>query len=260
MRSCKETPTAAGARIDRRTVARLGAVAAAVGAGSVVLKPGTAAATTGAMQFGAENDAASDGTGLSSANGDDTLHVRNSANAPAISARSGGAGVLAFGAADGGVFGVTTGAGPGVRAQADVGTGPALRAEIVDAAATATAIDAAQAGQGNGVFAHIENSTSSAHAVVASTRGFGQALLAQVVNGASKTVALRAQTTGFGAAVEAGSALGVGGRFAGKVAPINLVPSALASHPATGSAGDLFVDRSKRLWFCKGGSSWHQLA
>jgi hypothetical protein len=45
-------------RFDRRGLLRLGGVAAAAGAGSVLLRPGTAGATSGAMQFGATNDAA----------------------------------------------------------------------------------------------------------------------------------------------------------------------------------------------------------
>jgi hypothetical protein len=32
------------------------------------------------------------------------------------------------------------------------------------------------------------------------------------------------------------------------------------SHPGSGAKGDLFVDTSGRLWFCKGGMSWKQLA
>jgi len=51
-----------------------------------------------------------------------------------------------------------------------------------------------------------------------------------------------------------------GGTFAGNVAQLQLQPSGQASHPATGEPGDLFVDASRRLWFCKGGSSWVQVA
>jgi hypothetical protein len=49
---------------------------------------------------------------------------------------------------------------------------------------------------------------------------------------------------------------GRGGRFSGKKAQIKLDPSTAATHPSSGQAGDLFVDASKRLWFCKGGTSW----
>jgi hypothetical protein len=46
----------------------------------------------------------------------------------------------------------------------------------------------------------------------------------------------------------------------GGVAQIRLVPSGSNTHPASGQAGDLFVDKSDRLWFCKGGSTWVKLA
>jgi hypothetical protein len=56
------------------------------------------------------------------------------------------------------------------------------------------------------------------------------------------------------------SRAGRGGVFGGGLAPMRLLPSATKAHPASGRAGDLFVDQSKRLWFCKGGTIWKQLA
>ncbi len=53
------------------------------------MRPSIAGATTGAMQFGQDNDAGADATGLTSSNSTDTLHVTNSANAPALQVRSG---------------------------------------------------------------------------------------------------------------------------------------------------------------------------
>jgi hypothetical protein len=53
---------------------------------------------------------------------------------------------------------------------------------------------------------------------------------------------------------------GRGGVFEGKTAQLRLVPSTAASHPSSGSIGDLFLDKNKRLWFCKGGTSWKQIA
>lgn len=53
---------------------------------------------------------------------------------------------------------------------------------------------------------------------------------------------------------------GRGGVFQGKTAKLRLVPSTEASHPSSGSIGDLFLDKNKRLWFCKGGTSWKQIA
>jgi len=53
---------------------------------------------------------------------------------------------------------------------------------------------------------------------------------------------------------------GRGGVFSGDVAQIELVPAAASTHPGSGARGDLFVDKSGRLWFCKGGRAWKQLA
>jgi hypothetical protein len=63
-----------------------------------------------------------------------------------------------------------------------------------------------------------------------------------------------------GAGVRGVAAQGRGGVFSGGMAQLRLVPSAATTHPSKGVRGDLFVDNSGRLWFCKGGSSWKQLA
>jgi hypothetical protein len=48
--------------------------------------------------------------------------------------------------------------------------------------------------------------------------------------------------------------------FSGDHAQIRLIPSAAASHPKSGGAGDLFLDSGHRLWLCKGGSNWVKIA
>ncbi|MFN8620633.1 MAG: hypothetical protein U0869_07830 [Chloroflexota bacterium] len=53
---------------------------------------------------------------------------------------------------------------------------------------------------------------------------------------------------------------GRGGVFQGQAAPVRLVPSTAATHPVNGAPGDLFVDKSGRLWFCKGLDNWVKLA
>jgi hypothetical protein len=61
----------------------------------------------------------------------------------------------------------------------------------------------------------------------------------------------------------AGSATAPGGRggvFGGDVAQVRLNPGSRSSHPSSGKRGDLYADSKGRLWFCKGGTSWHQLA
>jgi hypothetical protein len=46
------------------------------------------------------------------------------------------------------------------------------------------------------------------------------------------------------------------------MAQIQLVPGTQASHPKEGKAGDLYVDKPARLWFCKVGgttATWAQV-
>lgn len=59
----------------------------------------------------------------------------------------------------------------------------------------------------------------------------------------------------FGKAAKGRGVVAAGGK-----AQVRLVPSASVTHPATGLAGDLFLDKSHRLWFCKGGTNWKQIA
>jgi hypothetical protein len=56
------------------------------------------------------------------------------------------------------------------------------------------------------------------------------------------------------------AAQGRGGVFRGPKAQVRLIPSGAATHPTTGVIGDLFLDKNKRLWFCKGGKTWKQIA
>jgi hypothetical protein len=72
----------------------------------------------------------------------------------------------------------------------------------------------------------------------------------------------------FGYAAQDATAVGVrgtspagrGGVFKGGTAQLKLAPSTSATHPSTGQRGDLFVDSPGRLWFCKGSTTWRQLA
>ncbi len=70
----------------------------------------------------------------------------------------------------------------------------------------------------------------------------------------------RADQDGSSVGVSGFSAAGRGGLFAGQLAQLRMTPSTAVSHPASGAAGDFFVDKSGRLWFCKGGTIWKQLA
>ena len=77
----------------------------------------------------------------------------------------------------------------------------------------------------------------------------------------SKTgVVGRADQDGSSVGVNGSSGAGRGGLFAGKLAQLRLAPSTATTHPTSGLRGDFFVDKSGRLWFCKGGTTWVQLA
>src|SRR5262249_31733327 len=77
-------PAEDAAGFSRRNALRLGGLAAAGAAGYAFLRPTPAGATTGAMQFGSDNDAGTDGTGLTSSNSTDTLHLGNTSTGEGV--------------------------------------------------------------------------------------------------------------------------------------------------------------------------------
>jgi len=89
---------------------------------------------------------------------------------------------------------------------------------------------------------------------------FGESTSSAGIFGTSATGAGVRAHGGSGPGVLAQSDSGRGGVFAGAKAQLLLLPSGAASHPAKGDRGDLFVDKTGRLWFCKGGTHWKQLA
>lgn len=76
-------------------------------------------------------------------------------------------------------------------------------------------------------------------------------------SGSGLVPAALAKTGVCGFAQEVG---GRGGQFHGAAAQVRLLPSKATSHPSSGQRGDLFVDTSGRLWFCRGGTTWKQIA
>jgi hypothetical protein len=97
----------------------------------------------------------------------------------------------------------------------------------------------------------------------------GTGVIGQALNATGATFGVTgesASTSGIGVfgtggvGVRGESTSGRGGVFKGKAAQVRLTPSSVASHPASGQKGDLFVDSSGRLWFCKGGTTWKQIA
>jgi hypothetical protein len=75
--------------------------------------------------------------------------------------------------------------------------------------------------------------------------------------------AIGAGSAGVGINGSGGGAGGRGGVFSGAAAQAQLIPGTLASHPKSGSRGDLYADKTGRLWFCKKTGNpalWHQIA
>jgi hypothetical protein len=117
---------------------------------------------------------------------------------------------------------------------------------------------------GYGVFS--TSDSTSKPAVVGQSSGNNTALLGY--SGTAALPASPAKTGVFGYAGQDAGAVGVrgtspagrGGIFKGGAAQLRLAPSTATSHPSSGHKGDLFVDSNGRLWFCKGGTTWKQLA
>jgi hypothetical protein len=116
-----------------------------------------------------------------------------------------------------------------------------------------------------GVGLHAETQSASRPAIRATATSGSTGVLAfsglgSVPAGPAKTAVFgfADQTGGIG--VRGGASSGRGGLFSGSAAQVRLQPSGAATHPSSGQRGDLFVDTSGRLWFCKGGTTWKQLA
>lgn len=109
-------------------------------------------------------------------------------------------------------------------------------------------VEISNAGLGRGLIATLTNAKNTMGAVTGVSKGTGAGVWG---------------TAASGDAVVGKSSKGRGGRFSGGAANLRLVPSTAHTHPKAGSAGDLFVDASHRLWFCKKSSThvatWVQL-
>jgi hypothetical protein len=69
--------------------------------------------------------------------------------------------------------------------------------------------------------------------------------------GGSIGALIQAANTGSGPGIQGNSATGRGGVFTGAAAQIQLAAATKSTHPASGVRGDLYVDNTGRLWFCK---------
>jgi hypothetical protein len=147
-----------------------------------------------------------------------------------------------------GVDASADGHGTGVRASSVVGSG--LVASNTDPKALLDAVVVTTAGLGRALCASSTNTAGQAPTVLGVNKGVGAGLHG-----------IQGNPTSTGAAViGAAAAKGRGAQFSGGAAAVRMVPSAARTHPPTGLPGDFFVDSETRLWFCKGGGVWLQLA
>jgi hypothetical protein len=234
----EEVPSA-----GRRRLLQMGGAAAVAGTAAALLGRSSAAGA-----------APGDGLHVTTSDADDA--IVGEATSPA-----GGRGVVGTGVGGAGVSGIGRGNAPAVRALADRGSrGSALAVGTEERANQAPTIDVRQRGGGDAVDVHIDNAANSNRALFARTFGTGIAFVGAIANPRSTATATKGSTIGYGAGVEGQSVYGVGGRFAGKTAQVHLVPAAASSHPETGEAGQLFVDKANRLWYCRGSRDWRRLA
>jgi hypothetical protein len=255
-------------RVSRRGVLRF-----------AVAGVGASAAVASAAMFGAPtaNAATGDSLVLGNANtADATTSITGSGTVDALSIVNAAAAGSAVSVAvtdtvsTGDVVTIAqSGTGMALRAASSAAaSGPVINASISNVANSAVVVSASTVGNGSAVSA---TANGAGHAVLGRAQGAGYgvygysnavsgaAMRAYIENSANPRSALRASTLGSGAGVEGGSLNGRGGRFSGKLAQIQLVPGA-ATHPASGSPGDFYVDALRRLWFCRGGAGWVQIA
>jgi hypothetical protein len=275
-----------GARhVSRRGVFKLAGAAAAGAAGASLLGAESAGATTGTMMYGAENSSGTDFTDLVSTSNSNTLRVFNEGSGNALFSSAKGSGTSLVATDDG------TGTGKALYAVLNNQNNASntIEAHTAGPGSGVYAISAA----GIPVFGKITNASNAEPAVAGSTSGGGPAVQA-LTGGAGPAVqaltsgagpAVQALTAGSGPAVQAGqsgtgrgiysqiinaknvnpairgdgSAVGRGGAFQGGAAQVRLLPAS-GSHPSSGEAGDLFLDKTNSLFLCKGGTKWVKLA
>jgi hypothetical protein len=176
-------------------------------------------------------------TGTTSGSGVGVFGTSASPDGTGVDGRSPNIGVHG-GSAGIAVFGEATGSGIGV-----LGNSVSGRA-VVGIASAATGKNVGVAGESFST----QGTGARGWAAGGSTGVFGY-------SGSTLPSSVPTHTGVYGAAIG-----GRGGAFAGDHAQVRLIPSTASSHPKSGVRGDLFVDKSGRLWFCKGGTSWRLIA
>lgn len=128
--------------------------------------------------------------------------------------------------------------------------GAALRAANTDPTATLDTATVTNVGHGHAIGARTTNTGATAATVSGINAGSGPGVWGTQAHAGSPEAGVVGQ----------GGASGRGGRFTGGAAAVQLQASARPNHPAAGRVGDLMVDARGRLWFCRGGAGWKQLA
>jgi hypothetical protein len=145
-----------------------------------------------------------------------------------LTAAGTGTGVEGFSSRGIGVKGIGHGSEPSVRGLKSDPSGVAVQGEIVNSNNDWTAVHGVTNGGGVGV---VGENTANGPGTWGKAAGTGDGVYGESVDGR-------------------------GGHFKGKKAQLKLDPSTATTHPSSGLSGDVFLDKSKRLWLCKGGTSW----
>ena len=257
-RASTAAPDAVGSDIpvDRRQLLKLAGKTAVVGtglaAGAALLEAKPAAANH-LPGFGHFNDQGAATTSLVSNSTPHALTVENSE------------GNAIFGTSDN-LIGVAGRSNRfrGVQGISDTGTGvyaSSSRSNALTAQISGTngfnAVYATCGNAGNAVFGE---ASGTGNAVLGINRGAGNCVFGFKPGGVSGDAVVGYGQTASSRGVLGVSTNGRGGAFSGKAAQVQLLASTATTHPSSGARGDLFVDNSGRLWFCKGSTTWRQLA
>ena len=162
-----------------------------------------------------------------------------------------------------GVWASHSSAGAGVLAQSTGGTGLVAQG--------GTGVSAS--GTGVGVLASGPTAVSASGTTAVAATGQGASGVALSATADSAVPAVSSTNAGAGAGVLGTSTSGPGvrgvstkargGVFSGGAAQIQLQPGTGSTHPKGGVTGDLYADKTGRLWFCKKSgktATWHQIA
>jgi hypothetical protein len=252
-------PGRADVPVDRRQLLKLAGKTAVVGTGLAA----------GSALLGAQPAAANHLPGFGHFNDQDldTTVLVGDSNGPGLTV-SNSVGEAISGTGRVGVSGYSSGH-RGVQGGSDTGTGVyayglrsnAITAQIFDRYPNGfNAVYATTAGTGNAVFGEVTNTSSPGNAVLGINRGPGNCVFGFKPGGVRGDAVVGYSQTASSRGVLGVSTNGRGGAFSGKAAQVQLLASTATTHPTSGARGDLFVDNSGRLWFCKGSTTWKQLA